>query len=196
MIFDPFILQKYRLKFLKLRAISGSSRYYLLNVINNNPEVNVSGLVEITKMDQPIVSQHLTVLKKANLVYSIDNVKERRYKINKEELDALIQFCHHIRQGKRHPELELKNAYSSLLEGYKYLKYLLHPGRLALMEILDRSQDSNVNELAELSKQSQSIASQNLKILSNLSVIERTNQGRKCIFSINKNQMEFLKGIL
>lgn len=196
MIFDPVLLQKYRLMYLKLRAISGSSRYYLLNVIKNNPEVNVTGLVEITNMEQPIVSQHLAVLKKANLVYSIAQLKERKYAIHLEELNSLIQFCHQIRHGKGKSDLALNNAYSTLLEGYKYLKFLLHPGRLVLMEILDRSQGSNVNELSELTKQSQSIASQNLKILTELSVVEKKTEGRKSLFYINKDRMEFLKEIL
>ncbi len=64
------------------------------------------------------------------------------------------------------------------------------------MEILDRSQGSNVNELSELTKQSQSIASQNLKILTELSVVEKKTEGRKSLFYINKDRMEFLKEIL
>ena len=35
MIFDPILLQKYRLMYLKLRAITGPSRYYILNIIKN-----------------------------------------------------------------------------------------------------------------------------------------------------------------
>ena len=77
MIFDPILLQKYRLMYLKLRAITSPSRYYILNIIKNNPEINVTGLVEITNMEQPIVSQHLAVLKKASLVYSVVHLKER-----------------------------------------------------------------------------------------------------------------------
>jgi len=187
MIFDPILLQKYRLMYLKLRAITGPSRYYILNIIKNNPEINVTGLVEITNMEQPIVSQHLAVLKKASLVYSVVHLKERK--------DSLIQFCYQIRHGKGKTDLALNNAYSTLLEGYRYLKFLLQPGRLVLMELLDRTQGSSVNELSELSKQSQSIASQNLKILTKLGVIAKKTEGRKSLFYINNERMEFLKRI-
>ena len=195
MIFDPILLQKYRLMYLKLRAITGPSRYYILNIIKNNPEINVTGLVEITNMGQTIVSQHLAVLKKASLVYSVVHLKERKYAIRAEELDSLIQFCYQIRHGKGKTELALNNAYSTLLEGYRYLKFLLQPGRLVLMELLDRTQGSSVNELSELTKQSQSIASQNLKILTKLGVIAKKIEGRKSLFYINNERMEFLKRI-
>ncbi len=195
MIFDPILLQKYRLMYLKLRAITGPSRYYMLNIIKNNPEINVTSLVEITNMEQSIVSQHLAVLKKASLVYSVAHMKERKYAIHVEELDSLIQFCYQIRHGKGKTDLALNSAYSTLLEGYKYLKFLLQPGRLVLMEILDRTQGSSVNELSELTKQTQSIASQNLKILTELHLVKKKTQGRKSLFYINKERIEFLNRI-
>ena len=83
MIFDPQSLQKYRLIYLKLRAVSGSSRFYLLSLINNQTSINVGKIVELTNMEQPIVSQHLAVLKKAELVEVIAMKKERYYRINK-----------------------------------------------------------------------------------------------------------------
>ena len=63
------------------------------------------------------------------------------------------------------------------------------------MEILDRTQGSSVNELSELTKQTQSIASQNLKILTELHLVKKKTQGRKSLFYINKERIEFLNRI-
>ncbi|MFN5849249.1 MAG: ArsR/SmtB family transcription factor [Chitinophagales bacterium] len=196
MIFDPIRLQKFRLMFLKLRAISGSSRYFILNIINNQELISVGKLVELTNMDQPIVSQHLAVLKKADLVFAKALKKERHYCINKSELDKLVFFCQRLRGENEEIAVELNNAYSRVLEAYKYFKFLLHPGRMSLIEIMNRRGLSSVNELAEISKQSQSIASQNLKVLKDLALLIKKEDGRRIIYSLNKERIDALYSLL
>jgi DNA-binding transcriptional ArsR family regulator len=196
MIFDPQSLQKYRLIYLKLRAVSGSSRFYLLSLINNQNSVNVGQIVEQTKMEQAIVSQHLAVLKKADLVEVMAKKKERFYSINKVEIEKVISLCKHLRKISEPTEIELKNAYSKISEAYKYFKLLLHPVRLALIEIMDRKGAASVNELAELSGQSQSIISQNLKLLLELDLVTKKEEGRKSIYSLNTEQLRYLHSLV
>jgi DNA-binding transcriptional ArsR family regulator len=196
MIFDPLSLQKYRLIYLKLRAVSGSTRFYLLSLINNQTSLNVGQIVEQTNMEQAIVSQHLAVLKKADLVAVAAIKKERFYSINKVEIEKMISLCKHLRKKGEPTEIELKNAYSKILEAYKYFKLLLHPVRLALIEIMDRKGAASVNELAELSGQSQSITSQNLKLLLELDLVTKKEEGRKSIYNLNTEQLRYLHSIV
>ena len=196
MIFDPQSLQKYRLIYLKLRAVSGSSRFYLLSLINNQTSINVGKIVELTNMEQAIVSQHLAVLQKAELVEVIAVRKERYYKINKVEIHKMISLCTHLEKDGKFQEIELKNAYSKILEAYKYFKLLLNPVRLALIEIIDRKGAASVNELAELSQQSQSITSQNLKLLTALNLINKKEEGRKSIYTLNSGRHDYLHGLV
>lgn len=196
MIFDPLSLQKYRLIYLKLRAVSGSSRFYLLSLINNQTSINVGKIVELTNMQQAIVSQHLAVLKKADLVEIKAMKKERFYCINKMEIEKMKSLCIHLKKEGALREIELKNAYSKILEAYKYFKLLLHPVRLALIEIMDRKGAASVNELAEISGQSQSITSQNLKLLLELDLISKREEGRKSIYSLNTEQLRYLHSLV
>lgn len=196
MIFDPIILQRYRLIYLKLRAVCGSSRFLILNIIKNQSEVNVSKLIEITHMDQPIVSQNLAVLKKADLLVVVAKKKERFYSVDDSELSQLISFCHRLKKKETGKELEVRNSYSLLNEAYKYFKLLLHPGRMALVEILDRQECSSVNDLVNISRQSQSITSQNLKILQNLGFVIKKVDGRRSIYSLDREYIGFLSNLM
>lgn len=196
MIFDPLRLQKYRLIYLKLRAVSGTSRFYLLSLINNQSSLNVGKIVELTNMDQAIVSQQLSVLKKADLVQVEAKKKERYYQVNRIEIEKMIALCARLRNEEDLKAIELKNAYSKIFETYKYLKLLLNPVRLALLEIIDRNGPASVNELANLSGQSQSITSQNLKLLASFDFISKKEEGRKSIYNLNSSRFEFLNSII
>jgi ArsR family transcriptional regulator len=147
-------------------------------------------------MEQPIVSQHLAVLKKADLVDVKAEKKERIYSVNKLEIYKLIKLSRQLNKKEDFAEVELKNAYSKILEAYKYFKLLLNPTRLALIEIMDRNGEASVNELAELSRQSQSITSQNLKLLSELELISKKEEGRRSLYSLNKTQINYIYNLV
>jgi ArsR family transcriptional regulator, virulence genes transcriptional regulator len=186
MIFDPNILQKYRLAFLKLRAISGSSRFFILNIIRINEPVNVTKIVEISGLDQPIVSQLLSVLKKAEFIQSVSNKKEKFYSINSAQINNIIGFCAEFCSQKEKVDSELSDSYTQIFKTYNDLKYLLNPGRTILVEFLDKKGELSVNEMVEITNMSQSIISQNLAVLKNLGVVQNRIEGRKSIYSLNK----------
>jgi len=196
MIFDPISLQRYRLVYLRLRAVGGSSRFYLLSILNNQPNINVGKLVEFTKMDQPIVSQHLAVLKKAGLIMTSAHKKERFYAINKKEVGNLISLCHQLRKEDNGEMPILKNAYPIFLQAYRYFKFLLHPGRLVLIELINRNGPSSVKVLSDLSKQSQSITSQNLKFLFQLDMVIKKEEGRNAIYTLNPSRQDYLHALI
>jgi len=196
MIFDPITLQKYRLVYLKLRAVCGSSRFLIINIIRNHSQINVTKLTEITHMDQPIVSQNLAVLKKADLLVVKAQKKERLYRVDDSELSKLISFCYQLRKKEIEKEHEVKNSYTSLYEAYKYFKLLLHPGRMALVEILDRQEVASVSDLVNISRQSQSITSQNLKTLQHLGFVIKKADGRKSNYSLDREYIDFLRNLI
>lgn len=194
MIFDPISLQKLRLAFLKLRAISNSSRFYLLNIIHNRQSISVTELVDLTKIEQAIVSQHLAILKKAELVKVSAHKKNRFYTIQQPDLQNLLLIASKITHHGDATD-ELKNSYVSLLAAYQYLKTLLHPGRLSIIEVLDRMNEASVNQLTHQTNSPQSMTSQNLKILLDLKIVEKSNLGRSVIYKINHVQITKLKAL-
>lgn len=190
MIFDPNILQKYRLAFLKLRAISGSSRFFILNIILKNEPINVTKIGEISGLEQPIVSQLLSVLKKAEFIQSVSYKKENKYSINSTQIKNIIgfsaEFCNQIEKSKA----ELNDSYTQIFKTYNDLKYLLNPGRTILLEFLEKKGELAVSELVEMTKMSQSIISQNLSVLKNLGVVTNRIEGRKSIYCLDKATLD------
>lgn len=190
MIFDPIILQKYRLAFLKLRAISGSSRFFILNIILKNEPINVTKIGEISGLEQPIVSQLLSVLKKAEFIQSVSYKKENKYSINSLQIKNIIgfsaEFCNQIEKSNA----ELNDSYTQIFKTYNNLKYLLNPGRTILLEFLEKKGELAVSELVEMTKMSQSIISQNLSVLKNLGVVTNRIEGRKSIYCLDKATLD------
>lgn len=190
MIFDPNILQKYRLAFLKLRAIAGSSRFFILNIVLKNEPINVGKIGEISGLDQPIVSQLLSVLKKAEFIQSVAQKKENHYSINSPQIKNIIGFCAEFCNQKEKSNADLNDSYTQIFKTYNELKYLLNPGRTILLEFLDKKGELSVSELVEMIKMSQSIISQNLSVLKNLGVVTNRIEGRKSIYSLDKTTLD------
>lgn len=190
MIFDPKILQKYRLCFLKLRAISGSSRFYILNIVRVNQPINVTKIVEISGLEQPIVSQLLSVLKKADFISCVSKKKEKIYSINDVQIMSVIGFSAEFCDQKEKNSSELNDSYTQIFKAYTDLKSLLNPGRTILLEFLNKKLEMSVGELVEHTKMSQSIISQNLSVLKNLNVVENRMEGRKSIYSLYKETLD------
>lgn len=196
MIFDPALLQKYRLAFLKLRAISGSSRFFILNIIRTNESINVGKIVSIANIEQPIVSQLLSVLKKANFVKVRADKKEKHYSLNQAEIDSIIAFSVAFTENNKKADVILSDCYPQILQAYSSLKYLLNPGRMILLEFLDKKGETTVGELSEATQLSQSIVSQNLSVLKNLGVANNRLEGRKSIYFLNKNALAEYKYLI
>ena len=90
---------------------------------------------------------------------------------------------------KRHGEISMKKGLTEIC--YKFFANLANPTRLAVLEKL-MDKPMSVNELAVALGQEQSMVSHNLKPLlqCNLIVIER--QGKKRIYSANKETVSTL----
>jgi DNA-binding transcriptional ArsR family regulator len=196
MIFDPNILQKYRLAFLKLRAIAGSSRFFILNIVLKNEPINVTKIGEVSGLDQPIVSQLLSVLKKAEFIQSIAQKKENHYSINSFHIKNIIGFCAEFCNQKEKSKAELNDSYTQIFKTYNDLKYLLNPGRTILLEFLEKQGELSVSELVEYTKMSQSIISQNLSVLKNLGVVENRIEGRRSMYILNKKTLDRYQALI
>lgn len=73
----------------KLRAVSNPTRYRILRYLTKHGEANVGRIWFHIKGDQSSVSQHLAVLKKANIVVDEQRGKEVYYCVNESEIERL-----------------------------------------------------------------------------------------------------------
>lgn len=72
-----------------LRAISHPLRLSILVFIDRHKEINVNQIYRTLKLEQSITSQHLRILRKADLVISKRDGKYIFYSLNYEKLEHL-----------------------------------------------------------------------------------------------------------
>ncbi len=72
------------------KAMGNASRYRIVEALFRGPKT-VTELVQITKFSQPLVSQHLKVLKACELVSDQRQGQEVLYTVNSEHTIRLLQ---------------------------------------------------------------------------------------------------------
>ena len=73
-----------------LKCICEETRFSILEILQNNPEMSVNDLVLKLKKDQPLISHHLRALKECNIIKSRENGKMTMYSIANKDLSKLI----------------------------------------------------------------------------------------------------------
>lgn len=198
MIFNPEILHQYRMLFLQLRTITNPNRYFIYNIIEKEEPINVGQIVELSGLIQPIVSQTLSVLRKSNFIIAKQQNKKVYYTTNLVEAENTIQFCDAILQNNPSNEKKkgVKNNYARLLQTYKYLKALLNPARLSIIEIIAKNEGITVSKLEETTQMKQSVVSQNLAILKTLELIKSSRKGKNQLYELDADKINRLPYII
>lgn len=200
MSLDAALLQKFRIVFLKLRTLTNQQRFFVFNIIDQNEAIHVNRIVELSKMDQPIVSQTIAVLRKAQFVTNTQNKKFVHYHTNKNEIIKMIKMTLEYYNIIWDEHSETKTAAELLTQYYNYindfhnvLKIILKENRLKIIELLITKKRLSVNETAEIMNQKQPITSQNLQILKSIEIINNLKEGRQVVYSLNVEKWEMLK---
>jgi len=72
-----------------LRALAHPLRMRIINYINNNDSVNVNKIYSALDLEQSITSQHLRILRNAQLVKTVREGKLIYYSLNHDKIDSL-----------------------------------------------------------------------------------------------------------
>lgn len=84
-----------------LRALNHPLRQQIIaDIWSAGNTLNVTGVQIMLKLDQSIVSQHLAILRKANIVKSRTVGKNRYYSVNNAEIDRVNTLCKQINNQK------------------------------------------------------------------------------------------------
>lgn len=193
---EPAFLNQLKIVFLKLRTITSQQRFFIFNLIDQNQGAYVNKIVELSKMDQPIVSQNIAVLRKAKFITSLQNNKNVSYTTNLPEIIKTTKLvCEinslNINLNGTAAEIVTQN-FSSYNESYNCIKIIIKENRIKILELLIEKEYRSVNELAEISNQKQSVTSQNLQILKSIGLISDKKKGRQVLYSINSENWEKL----
>ncbi|ANE52380.1 ArsR/SmtB family transcription factor [Flavisolibacter tropicus] len=82
----PILLKKGELV---LRALNHKLRQDIISLIHEYGEVNVTEIYVRLKLEQTVVSQHLSILRKAGFVNTRRDGKQIHYSINYEKLELV-----------------------------------------------------------------------------------------------------------
>lgn len=74
------------------RALNNATRQRILALLNSKTKMTVTELIDELRIDQPIVSQHLGILRKAQIVTSTRSGKHISYAINFEQMEKVIKI--------------------------------------------------------------------------------------------------------
>jgi DNA-binding transcriptional ArsR family regulator len=75
-----------------LRAVNHKLRQQIMNVINEKEKITVTDIYIKLRLVQSVCSQHLAILRKANVVETERNGKSVSYKINKQTISDINYF--------------------------------------------------------------------------------------------------------
>lgn len=82
-----------------LRAVTHHLRLKILDYIDKNPQTNVNSIYNSLGLEQSITSQHLRILRVANLVIAKRNGKQILYSVNYNKIsqinEAVQDFLQH-----------------------------------------------------------------------------------------------------
>ena len=75
-----------------LRALNHRLRQQIVKLIDENKRMNVTDIYVKLRLEQSVASQHLAILRRANIVLTERDGKFIHYTLNHKRLDAINQF--------------------------------------------------------------------------------------------------------
>lgn len=81
---------------LVLRAINHKLRQQIVQTINEHKRISVTDLYVKLRLEQSVASQHLAILRKADIVSTIREGKFIYYTINHDRIEEIINFASNL----------------------------------------------------------------------------------------------------
>jgi DNA-binding transcriptional ArsR family regulator len=83
---------------LLFRAVNNKLRDQILHLLHKNQKLAVTSIYHTLSIEQSVASQHLAILRKANLVSTIRDGRSIYYSINYKKLDELHEYADRLLQ--------------------------------------------------------------------------------------------------
>lgn len=75
----------------KIRALDHDARQKIITLIRAKEKISVTEIYKALRIEQSVASQHLSILRKANLVTGTRDGKQIIYTVNEKEIAELIE---------------------------------------------------------------------------------------------------------
>lgn len=81
---------------LVLRAVSHRLRQQIIQTIYEHKRISVTDLYVKLRLEQSVASQHLAILRKADVVTTVRDGKFIFYAVNQERIDGIMNFVNNL----------------------------------------------------------------------------------------------------
>lgn len=189
---SPNLLTKYRKTFLKIRSLQNKHRLYFFNLIDAQPEINVSELTEKSGFDQAITSQFIAILRKAGFVKTRREGRTIFYSTHKSEICKLITLATSISSSKK-VEFDamtstnlLSTNYNAIMRIHNILKILSNKNRLYILDYVLENPNKSIKQITEELGMKRGMVSLSLKMFCNIQFMIYEEHHTIMQFKINK----------
>src|SRR5690606_22667567 len=79
-----------------LRAINHKLRQQIIKMLEENKRMNVTDIYVKLRLEQSVASQHLAILRRANIVETVREGKFIHYALNHNRIAAVAKFVHEL----------------------------------------------------------------------------------------------------
>ncbi len=79
-----------------LRSINHKLRQQILKLLDENKQLNVTDIYVKLRLEQSVASQHLAILRRANIVSTERNGKQIKYSLNRNRIEQVALFVHEM----------------------------------------------------------------------------------------------------
>ncbi|MCO6498378.1 MAG: helix-turn-helix transcriptional regulator [Chitinophagaceae bacterium] len=79
-----------------LRAVNHGLRQKIIQTIYEHKRISVTDLYVKLRLEQSVASQHLAILRKANVVTTVREGKFIYYAVNHERIDSIMNFVNNL----------------------------------------------------------------------------------------------------
>lgn len=171
---------------LAIRAINHPIRQDLIRIILEGKTISVTTLFIQLRLEQSVVSQHLAILRRVNILKTKRDGKNIYYSVNIEEIKRIIGYANDLLLEKKSLSVsETSIEFGDTDNAYNSLRVLAHDLRLKILNYIYGAKEINVNSIYNSLGLEQSITSQHLKLLRDEKYVKTRKEGKKIYYCLN-----------
>jgi len=172
-----------------LRSINHEYRKTIIELLKQNEIMTVTQMYIKMRLEQSIVSQHLSQMRKSGVVQFHKQGKNISYSIDENRLLQVLNFANEIVNENIQNNIE-QIYFERVDEAVHNLHIFDNEIRLKIIQFIHGSASTNVNNIYKTLKMEQSSTSQQLRILRIFKIVFEKKVGKEVIYALNYPKIE------
>lgn len=168
-----------------VNSMNHDFRNRILKLLDEYVEMTVTELYVKLRCEQSVASQHLAILRKANLVNTYRDGKFIHYKLYIKGKKGLLRLCRSVSKSR--------DEQKAIQGAFDVFRALSNDTRIRILDFIDRRSITTVNPIYNSLKIEQSICSQNLKVLRDAGILQQIRKGKFVEYFIDYEYLKLIK---